>query len=170
MKASLFLTAACVLVSACAGPQEVATPGDEQFGHRYEGRAPDGRETVILTAADTLEAFMTFPAVLDSVHVRPALEAAPPGMAVPVEVLIKGALPDACSELNEAVQTRAENLIEVTLTMRQPRGAVCAQVVRPFRFYLTLDGTYPPGAYTLMVNGAAHPFRIRTLDTTRGTP
>ena len=106
-------------------------------------------------------AYLVTPAVLDSVAVRPAQRVAPPGEAVPVEILVKGALPDACSELGEATQTRAMNLIDVTLTMRRPRGAACAQVVRPFRFYLPLDGTFPPGSYTLKVNGAAYPFRIR---------
>ena len=87
---------------------------------------------------------------------------------MPVEVLIKGALPDACAALDEAEQARVVNLIDVTLTMRRPRGALCAQVVRPFRFYLPLDGTFPPGSYTLKVNGAAYPFRIREGEVENG--
>ena len=37
------------------------------------------------------------------------------------------------------------------------------QVLRPFRFYLPLEGVFEPGSYTLKVNGAATPFRIREL-------
>ena len=47
--------------------------------------------------------------------------------------------------------------------MRQPIDEVCAQVVRPFRFYLILEGGFVPGSYTLTLNGAAHPFRIREV-------
>lgn len=156
----LLALATALAVAGCARSREAAR-ADDQYGHRYEGVAPDGRETVLLTPADTAEAYIVTPAVLDSVAVRPAQRVAPPGEAVPVEVLVKGALPDACSALDEATQTRAMNLVDVTLTMRRPRGAVCAQVVRPFRFYLPLDSTFPPGAYTLKVNGTAYPFRIR---------
>lgn len=157
--AGLFVAA--LFVAACASSGETAASPDDQYGHRYEGVAPDGRETVLLTPPDSSETYLTTPAVLDSVAVRPARRAALPSEAVPVEVLLKGALPDACSELNAATQARAAHLINVTLTMRRPSGAVCAQVVRPFRFYLPLEGDFPPGAYTLTVNGAAYPFRIR---------
>ena len=150
-----------VCLAACAGSGDDSVSPDEQFGHRYEGIAPDGRETVLIQPADSLEAYIELPVALDSVHVRPARSEARPGEAVPVEVLIKGALPDACSELNEASQVRIEHLINVTLTVRRPRGAVCTEVVRPFRFYLPLDGTFTPGAYSLQINEAVHPFRIR---------
>lgn len=148
-------------LAACAGSGDGSVSPDEQFGHRYEGIAPDGRETVLIEPADSSEAYIELPVFLDSVHVRPARHEALPGEAVPVEVLIKGALPDACSELNEATQERMERFIDVTLTVRRPRGAICAEVVRPFRFYLPLDGTFTPGSYSLRINGAAHPFRIR---------
>ncbi len=134
---------------------------DDQYGHRYGGVAPDGRETVLLEPADTARTYVTLPAILDSVAVRPAVAAAPAGSPVSVEVLIKGTLPDACTTLDVATQTRVGHLITATLTMRQPHGALCAQVVRPFRFYLPLDGTYEPGHYTFTLNGAAYPFRIR---------
>lgn len=145
----------------CAGSGDESVAPDDQFGHRYEGVAPDGRETVLIEPGDSSETFVELPVALDSVHVRPARREALPGEAVPVEVLIKGALPDACSQLNEANQQRMEHFVTVTLTVRRPRGAMCADVVRPFRFYLPLDGTFAPGSYSLRINGAAHPFRIR---------
>ena len=83
-----------------------------------------------------------------------------PGEAVPVEVLVKGALPDACSALNAVTQEQTGHFVTMTLTMRQPRGAVCAQVVRPFRFYVRLDGLFAPGSYTLRLNGRVTPFQV----------
>jgi hypothetical protein len=136
---------------------------DDQYGHRYERVAPDGRETVILPPADSTASYLTLPAILDSVNVRPALAAAVPGTPVEVEVLVKGTLPDACTTLDAVTQNRVGHLVTATLTMRQPHGALCAQVVRPFRFYMPLEGTYEPGHYTLTLNGVAYPFRIRAL-------
>jgi hypothetical protein len=134
---------------------------DDQFGHRYGGVAPDGRETVLLEPGDSAISYVTLPAILDSVAVRPQVAAAPAGTAVPVEVLVKGTLPDGCTTLDVATQSRVGHLITASLTMRQPHGALCAQVVRPFRFYLPLEGTFEPGHYTFTLNGVAHPFRIR---------
>lgn len=136
-------------LGACAGAGASDAPED------------DGRETVLITAPGDSVRYLVYPAILDGVFVRPSQAAAAPGTEVPVEVLLKGTLPDACSELNAATQSRAGNFVEVELTMRTPRGAVCAQVIRPFRFYLLLEGGFEPGHYTLTLNGAAHPFRIR---------
>ena len=155
---------AMAMLSACTGSREKAADRDSVFGDRYEGLASDGRETVLLATPDSATAYLVTDAVLDSVSVRPMRRAVAPGESVPVEVLVKGALPDACSELNAAMQRRAGHLIDVELTMRRPRGAVCAQVVRPFRFYLPLSGRYEAGSYTLKVNGAVYPFRLRAAD------
>lgn len=160
----LLVLVAALVFSACTGSGESTVAPDDEFGHRYEGVAPDDRETVLATPPDSSESYIMTPAVLDSIVVRPARRAAAPGEAVPVEVLLKGALPDACSALNLPTQTRRANLIDVELTMRRARGAMCAQVVRPFRFYLPLEGTYTPGSYTLTVNGTVLPFRIREVD------
>ena len=138
-----------LVLGACGGAGAAGTDED------------DGRETVLIRAPSDSVRYLIYPAILEGVFVRPSQAAAAPGTAVPVEVLLKGTLPDACSELNAATQSRAGHFVEVELTMRTPRGAVCAQVIRPFRFYLVLDGGFEPGHYTLTLNGAAHPFRIR---------
>ena len=149
MRAALAL-AAGLLLSACGGFGGASGPPD------------DGRETVLLTPPADSVRYLVYPAILEGVFVRPARAAAPPGTEVGVEVLVKGTLPDACSELADATQTRRGHLIDMELTMRTPRGAVCAQIIRPFRFYLLLDGGYAPGHYTLTLNGTAYPFRIRS--------
>ena len=48
--------------------------------------------------------FFVYPAIVDSVAVR-AQTPETPGQPVPVEVLVKGALPDACSALDAVTQT-----------------------------------------------------------------
>lgn len=150
-------------VAGCAASRQAEVPPDEQFGHR-PGDEADGRAIAVLTPADSLTRYFYYPALFDTVHVRPApFDPARPAdaQAVEVELLVKGALPDACSELHDVSQERAGHLIDVTLEMRRPQGAVCASVVRPYRFYLMLEGAYGPGAYTLKLNGRVLPFVVR---------
>ena len=134
---------------------------DEQFGHRYEERAPDGRETVLITElADTTQQFDIYPALFDSVNVR-----VPPdnqSSQSPIEVLVKGAFPDGCLQLHALNQDRAGNIINAELMMRRPKEAICTQVVRPYRFYFELEGAFPPGSYTLKINERAYPFQVRS--------
>ncbi len=153
-----------LLFAGCLPSRPAELPPDDRFGNRIEGEGPDGRRTVVVTPPDSGRTYLYYPAVYDTVHVRPAApsDAHTP---VPVEVLVKGAFPDACMEMHEVKQKRTGHLIEVTLTMRKPQGAVCASVLRPYRFYLSLEGLYEPGNYTLKLNGKAHPFTIRAPET-----
>ena len=156
------LVLGALALSACGGlGGSSETDPEDDFGHRYENWARDGRETLLLDVNGDTTRTLVFPAVIDSVAIRPSQGAVVSGDEVAVEVLIKGAIPDACSVLNAAEQERSGRFVNVTLTMRQPIDEVCAQVVRPFRFYLILDGGFAPGSYTLTLNGSAHPFRIR---------
>lgn len=156
------------LLTGCLVSRESQEPPpDEQFGHRYEEEGPDGRSTIVIAPPDTAQDYFYYPAVFDTVHVRPAPygEVAPGTPPVtPVEILVKGSFPDACAELHEATQTRSGHIIEVALQMRKAQGAVCAAVRRPYRFYLMLEGQYEPGNYTLLVNGEEFPFEVRAPD------
>ena len=157
-RAAVLLASLAVALAACSAGGR--TTGDQRYGNRADGWGPDGRETLLLGAPADSSGFFVYTAIVDSVAVRAAAAAAS-GEAVPVEVLVKGALPDACSELNAVTQERAGHYVTMGLSMRQPRGAVCAQVVRPFRFYVRLDSLFAPGAYTLTLNGSITPFQIR---------
>lgn len=159
---SAALCAAGALLAGCLS-SGAARP-DDRFGHRFPERGPEGRVTMLGSPPADPDDYFVYPAVVDTVHVRPQTRALQPGETAAVEVLIKGTLPDACSELNEAEQTRLGRIIDVTLTMRQPRARVCALVVRPFRFYLPLEGAFEAGSYVVRVNGTAHPFRLRALE------
>ncbi len=155
----LLVAASTVVLAACAGGAGSQAPERDRFGYRVGGVGPDGRETVLLTPVSDSTRYLFFPAVVDSVAIRPAGRPAT-GDAVAVEVLVKGTLPDACAQLTEAEQQRQSHYVTVDLTMRQPLESVCAQVVRPFRFYLMLDGAYEAGSYTLTLNGTTYPFQI----------
>ena len=158
---------ALVLIGMMAGcvssrSAEEVSP-DDQFGHRYGADAPDGRRTVTLVPADSAVAYFYYPATFDSVNVRPApLQPTLPaeGQDVEVEVLVKGAFPDACMELHQIEQERTGNIINATLEMRRPQGSICASVRRPYRFYMMLDGRYGVGNYTLKLNDEAISFQI----------
>ena len=156
MTARLALLA--VVLAGCAGAEEVATVETDRFGYRVGGEV-DGRETVALAPPDSSVRYLSFPAVIESVDVRPAGRPAP-GDGVAVELVIEGAFPDACSVHSSVEQARAGHYATVALTMRQPLETVCAAVVRPFRYYLTLDTAFGTGSYTVTVNDAAYPFQV----------
>lgn len=144
--------------------QRAEKPPDERYGHRYVDELAGGdRETIVIVPADTTRQYFDFPAPFDTVHVRPA--PFPPGsqadlQGVPVEVLVKGSLPDACIELHDLQQERTGHLLQARLMIRRPRGAVCATVVRPYRFYFMLPGRFVPGHYTLKLNERIVPFQV----------
>lgn len=160
------LTLAVLLVAAgCSGPRSTGddTPPDQQFGHRYEDRAPDGRQTVTIGPASEGMRMSYVSAPFDSVTVR----AAPPDAEqsdVQVEVLVKGAFPDGCMQLHSFEQQRTGHLITARLEARRPQGAVCFSVYRPYRFYARLDGLFGAGSYTLKLNGRAIAFQIRDTE------
>ena len=152
------------LAAGCSGSRSAEeVPPDQQYGHRYEADAPDGRRTISITPPDSAVDYFYYPATFDSVNVRPALfDPAIPagGQEVEVEVLIKGAFPDACMQLHAVEQERAGHIINATLEMRRPQGSICASVRRPYRFYVTLVGRYGVGNYTLKLNDRAIPFQV----------
>lgn len=139
-------------------------PADLQFGHRTANGA-DGRRLVVeLAPPDSTRPHFEYPAIYDSVYVRVApfdASRSADVQQVPVEVLVKGSLPDVCTELHELRQRRIGHLVEVALRMQRPIGAVCRLISQPYRYYFTLEGEYGPGAYVLKLNGRIHTFTVR---------
>lgn len=164
MPLALTVVAGLLYAAGCAStsPDVVQVPPDERFGHRYEDEAPDGRNTITIQPPDTASRYFFYPAVFDTLHVRPAAwtpERIAEG-AVPVEVLVKGAFPDGCTELHALSQERIGHLVNVDLVTRRAQGAVCIAVRRPFRFYTMLEGAYEPGPYTLKLNDTPYAFTV----------
>lgn len=152
--ALLFVGLALVVgLSACGGSSEaVEAP---TFGTRVE---EEGRETLLITPPEAEEEFFYYPAYFSDVEVRYGRIQA--GRR-PVELLIRGALPDGCTELHHIEQEQNGHLIGVTFEMRKPKGAVCTQVVRPYRFYYTFEQPLAPGDYTLTLNDTVKPFTVQ---------
>ncbi len=158
MKSAAVLAVVLVMAPACATLRSSEPATDDRFGSRIEGTDPDGRETIVISPPEQGREWAAYPATFESVTVRPEPVQ---GQPVAVEILVKGAFPDACTELHAVTQERTGNIVDVTLDMRRERGAVCAAVLKPYRFYLMLDGRYAAGPYTLKLNGQAFPFEIR---------
>lgn len=140
----------------CAATSSKTTVSEGDFGHRIDGET-DGRRTVVITPAASTDTFEVSPVAYETVDIRLGVRI---GDSTPVELLIKGALPDACTELHGVNQTRTETEVIVQLQTRRARGALCATVLRPYRFYLTLDGVFKTGRYTLDLNGRRQPFTV----------
>ncbi|NNF03091.1 MAG: hypothetical protein HKN17_01385 [Rhodothermales bacterium] len=152
-------------LSGCLGTSREVVDPEARFGHRVEDGEDASRQTIAITPPDTTRTYRFFAATYDEVNIRPApLEPESASTGTAVELLIKGAFPDACSELHDVQQQRSGNLIDITLTMRRQRGAVCASVLRPYRFYLTLEGRYAPGSYRIELNDGVHTFQVRARD------
>ena len=159
MARALVLVALLVGLGACAGGGEAATDEVDRDAFGYRLPSDNQRETMTLQPVADSSRALVYPAVVSSVTVRKAGRPLP-GDAVAVEVVIDGALPDACAELSGISQSRAGHYVDVELTMRQPLETVCAAVVRPFRYYLVLDTGFEAGSYVLRVNGSATPFQV----------
>lgn len=159
------LLVAVIVLGGCKTIENLRN--EEKYGQREEGPGDDGRQTIVISPADQTIEYRFFDASYETVVIRQAKVEAT-GNAVGadpnqyrVEVLVKGSFPDSCSELHSVEQQRAGNLILATLTMRRPQGAVCASVLRPYRYYLDLDGTFGPGSYSFKLNEATHPLVIK---------
>ena len=142
-----------------AGCRSTAPEDPEtRYGHRYEATAPDGRTVLMPEPVADTSGFFLNPIYVDSLGVRIGEDGSDEGHRV--DALVDGTLADACTELHSVEQERHGQIVEVTLLARRPKGAMCAQMVQPFRTYVELDGIFAPGAYTLKVNDTAHPFEV----------
>jgi hypothetical protein len=79
---------------------------------------------------------------------------------VQVHAVVAGSLPDPCTELGAPTQGRDGNAISVTIPTTRDPEVVCAQVITPFEVTVPLAGEFPPGSYTVTVNGVAQAFQV----------
>jgi hypothetical protein len=87
---------------------------------------------------------------------------------VQVSVLAQGDLPDTCTQIDEVISQRTDDLFRVAITtLRQP-DAACAQTLVPFEENIPLDVVdLPAGTYTVTVNGVSDTFTL-DVDNTLG--
>ena len=108
---ALFLAVFALVLAACGGSSGAADgPDRDRFGYRV-GSDPN-RETMLIRPLSDSTRYLVYPAVVDSIAVRPAGRPLP-GDGVAVEVLVQGALPDACAELTDVTQRRDSQFVTV---------------------------------------------------------
>jgi hypothetical protein len=77
-----------------------------------------------------------------------------------ISAMVRGTLPDSCTQVGEIAQTKSGNAVEVTIqTVRDPL-ALCAQALVPVEVAVDLEGDFPAGDYTVTVNGVSATFRV----------
>jgi hypothetical protein len=70
-----------------------------------------------------------------------------------VQVYFKGGLADSCTTFNDLKVERSVSTFKITVTVRRPGDAVCAQVYSTFEKYENLGSDFAPGeTYTVYVN------------------
>jgi hypothetical protein len=70
-----------------------------------------------------------------------------------VQVYFKGGLADSCTTFNGLHVERSVSTFMITVTVRRPVDAVCAQVYGTFEKYENLGSDFVPGeTYTIHVN------------------
>lgn len=78
-----------------------------------------------------------------------------------VSVIVRGSLPNACTELGDPVQTIQRNTIGISLPMIRQTGVFCTQAIVFFEETLPLDVSgLTPGEYTVDVNGIDTTFEL----------
>lgn len=81
------------------------------------------------------------------------------GGAQPV-LSISGLLPDSCTSIREANQSRTGNTIVIEVLTRRNSTLMCAQVIRVVYLNIPLGGGFPSGEYQVSVNGVELSFTI----------
>lgn len=157
---------AALILSSCGGTGNSTAPAGgtdssevARMKEHFADLVDDERETVLIAPADRdPDAYEITPASFDTVIVR--AEPHPTDGRKAVDVLLKGSFPDGCTELHKMTQHSTADGRTVELTMRRPEGAMCTQVVRPYRYFFVLDGTFAAGQYTLTVNERPFHFTV----------
>lgn len=82
-------------------------------------------------------------------------------LPVQARAIVRGSLPDACTELGEITSVYEAGLFQITLKTTRPAEAVCAQMLAPFETSVTLpvDGL-PAAPYTVSANGVRARFAL----------
>jgi hypothetical protein len=85
-----------------------------------------------------------------------------------VQVLVRGYLPDGCTQIDQIEQVRTGNVFRIQITTTRPADKMCTQIVVPFEESIPLDVVgLPAGTYTVDVNGVTASF---TLDVDNQLP
>lgn len=92
---------------------------------------------------------------IDSIEIRIA-ESSP----VQVFANVKGSLGDGCTSLGAITQKRSGNTIDVTVGVNHSGAQVCTAIAQLVDQNIQLEGEFPPGNYTVRVNGMERTFTV----------
>lgn len=111
-----------------------------------------GRDEEVLQISNSSPGQLTFaPALVDSVEVQ-IDETAP----APVSVIVRGNLPDNCTEIGEGLAVlQDDQTFVVSVTTQRPDGEACGEVLVPYETAVSLGvevANLPAGDYTIIVN------------------
>ena len=78
---------------------------------------------------------------------------------IQVRAVIKGDLPDGCTEIADVEISREDKVFKVTITTSRPVAAVCTTALEPFEHKVSLDVLdLPAGMYTVDAYGKTATF------------
>ncbi len=76
-------------------------------------------------------------------------------------IVVRGSLPDGCTQLGEMTQVREGNVLRVTIQTQRPSEAICTMALVPFEQRYTLDILgLERGEYSVEVNGVKGSLRL----------
>ncbi len=116
---------------------------------------PTAAPTVTPTATPATGGVPIGPLQVDAVEVV-VLESDPPQ----VQAVVRATLPNPCATVGPASQTREGTTITVALDVLIDPDAFCADVLQPVEQVIPLGGDFPPGSYTVTVNGVSATFTV----------
>ena len=78
-----------------------------------------------------------------------------------MRALVRGDLPDGCTEISHSGQTTEGNVIRIDLFTRRPAGAICTQALVRYEENILVDILgLPAGDYVVSVNGVEASFSL----------
>ncbi len=142
--ALLLLLAGCVSTPTPAStPESTADAGVDDGGLQYG-------ETAIVTSVD-VQIMESFP--------------------VQVRAVIRGDLPDGCTEISELVVSRESETFTIIITTSRPIAAVCTTSLVPFEESVGLDVLdLPAGTYTVTAYGKSADFTLAVQNSAVSQP
>jgi inhibitor of cysteine peptidase len=155
----LFLFA---FVAACTPAAEETpatnTPGQPAATPTTDPNAPVSSDdpTATPTEPATTGEFQYGQAIINSVDLL-TLESFP----VQIHAVVRGDLPDGCTEIDEITSERQGNTFVVTITTRRPLDVACTLALVPFEEPIPLEvNGLTAGDYTVNVNGVTNTFNL----------
>jgi len=80
---------------------------------------------------------------------------------VPVQAVVRGNLPNGCTEIDEVAVQQEDSNFQVELITRQPATGACTEALVPYQETIPLDvAALPAGEYTVNVNGTTATFNL----------